>query len=371
MSIKPVKIGIVGCGNISHAYLTYSKMFGVLDIVAVSDVLIERAQARAAEFSVPCACTVEELLRRDDVEIVLNITTPQSHKEIALAALAAGKHVYNEKPLGVTRRDGLEIMSAADRAGLRVGCAPDTVLGAGHQTARKLIDDGAIGRPVAAAAFMMCPGHESWHPDPEFYYKLGGGPMMDMGPYYLSDLTMLLGPVTRVSGAAGIQINPRTITSDKKRGALIDVETPDHVAGLMHFECGAIGTIITSFAARGSQLPRIEIYGTEGSLSVPDPNAFGGPVRLLAGGSKEWKDVPLLDGYAGNSRSLGLADMALAIRTGREHLVTGRQAYHVLDVMHSFLDSSSVGRHYDITSTFTRPAPLAVGRGEDQFPGSK
>jgi predicted dehydrogenase len=367
MDLKPVKIGFIGCGNISGAYLKNAKRFPILDVAAVADIDKDRAKAKAAEFGVPSACGVRQLLNRDDIEIVVNLTTPQAHAKVNAAILKAGKHAYCEKPLAVTRAEGKRTLALAAEKNLRVGCAPDTVLGAGHQTARKLLDEGAIGRPVAAMAFMTCPGHESWHPDPEFYYKVGGGPMMDMGPYYLSDLTMLLGPIARVSGSAKILINPRTITSKAKFGQKIDVETPDHVAGTMDFACGAIGTIVMTFAVRGAQLPRIEIYGTEGTLSVPDPNGFGGPVKLLKAGSREWTEVPLTHIYVENSRSIGVADMAYAIRSGRAHRITGQQAYHVLDVMHGFLDSSNKGKHYAVPSTFDRPAALPVGLAEGQL----
>jgi predicted dehydrogenase len=365
--IKPLKVGVVGCGNISSAYLKFSKRFPILDIVALADLDLDRAKARASEFNIPSACSLDELLKRDDVEAILNLTTPQAHHEVSMLAIQACKHVYGEKPLAVTREEGLEILAAAKLKGVRVGCAPDTVLGAGHQTARKLIDDGAIGTPVAATAFMMCPGHESWHPDPAFYYKIGGGPMMDMGPYYLSDLTMLLGPVKRLSAQADIMINPRTITSQPKNGTTIDVETPDHITGVMKFHSGVVGTIITSFAVKSTGLPFIEIYGTAGSIRVPDPNCFGGPVLLLNGDSKQLQEVPLTHSYAENSRSIGLADLAYAVRTGRPHRITGQQGYHVLDVMHGFLDSSRTGRHYDVGSTFARPAALPAGLADGEL----
>lgn len=367
MALKPMNVGVIGCGNISAAYLGISKKFPILNVVAVADLDMDRAKARAAEFEIASACSVEELLARDDIEAVLNLTTPQAHREVALQAIAAGKHVYNEKPLGVTRDDGLAILEAGKVEGLRVGCAPDTFLGGGHQTARKLIDDGAIGRPVAATAFMMCPGHESWHPDPEFYYKLGGGPMMDMGPYYLTDLTMLLGPIRRVTASAEILINPRTIGSETKRGQQIEVETPDHVAGTLEFECGAIGTIVTSFAVPRASLPFIEIYGTGGSISVPDPNGFGGPVKLFQAGEKQWTEPELTHGYCDNNRSIGLADLATSVRTGRPQRVTGEQAYHVLDVMHALLDAARTGSRQQIESTFDRPAPLPMGLAEGEL----
>jgi predicted dehydrogenase len=241
---------------------------------------------------------------------------------------------------------------------VRVGCAPDTFLGGGIQTCRKLIDDGWIGAPVAAVAFMMSHGWESWHPDPEFYYELGGGPMLDMGPYYLTALVSLLGPIVRVTGSARISFPERTIGSGPKQGQKIAVETPTHVAGVLDFGGGAVATIITSFDVWAANLPRIEIYGSAGSLSVPDPNTFGGPVRIRLAGEGEWRDVPLTHGFTENSRGLGVADMAHAIRAGRPHCASGELAYHVLDVMAAFEEASAAGRHVPITSGPPRVAAL-------------
>ncbi|MHB1296226.1 MAG: Gfo/Idh/MocA family protein [Anaerolineae bacterium] len=365
--MQTVKIGIIGCGNISAAYLRTVQAFTILEAVACADIDPARAEARAKEFGVPKACSVAELLADPEIQLVVNLTTPQAHTEINLAAIAAGKHVYTEKPLAVTREDGRRVLEAAAKAGLRVGCAPGTFLGGGLQTCRKLIDDGAIGQPVACAAFMMSRGHETWHPDPAYYYQPGAGPMFDMGPYYLTALTTLLGPIRRIAGTAGVQIPDRTITSQPKYGQKITVNTPDHVTGTFDFASGAIGTIITTFATCSSQLPRIEIYGTERTLSVPDPNSLGGPVRMCAAGQKEWEDVPLAFGHADgrNMWGIGVADMAHAIAAGRPHRATGRQAYHVLDLMSSFLDSAREGVYRQIESTMERPAPLPLGLLED------
>lgn len=365
--METVKIGIIGCGNISAAYLRTVKAFSILEAVAVADIDPARAVARAQEFGVPRACSVQELLADPTIQIVVNLTTPQAHTEINLAAIEAGKHVYTEKPLAVTREDGAQILAAARTKGVRLGCAPGTFLGGGLQTCRKLIDDGAIGRPVAASAFMMSHGHESWHPDPAYYYKIGAGPMFDMGPYYLTALTTLLGPVSRVAGCAGIQIGERTITSQPKYGEKIIVETPDHVVGSLNFVSGAIGTIITTFATWRSQLPRIEIYGTDGTLSVPDPNTLAGPVAICKASDKEWTEVALTHGHADgrNMWGIGVAEMAHSIVAGRPQRVTGDQAYHVLDVMQAFLDSSLSGQYYEVKSTFTRPTPLPLGLAED------
>lgn len=365
MSVSKVKVGIIGCGNISGAYLRAGSTFEILDIVAVADALPERARAKADEFSrdgrALRALTVAELLDDPEIRIVVNLTTPNAHAEVALAALNAGKSVYNEKPLAITREDGQRMLALAKSKGLLIGGAPDTFLGGGHQTCRRLIDDGAIGVPVAATAFMTCHGHESWHPDPEFYYKAGGGPMFDMGPYYLTALVNMIGPVARVTGSARVTFPERTITSQPKHGARIVVDVPTHVAGALDFANGAIGTLVTSFDVWSANLPRIEVYGSEGSLSVPDPNGFGGPVRLWRATNKEWVDVPLTHGYAENYRSIGVADMAYALSTGRPHRASGDLTYHVLDIMHAFHDASREGRHITLTSTCHQPAPLPVG----------
>ncbi len=356
-----MNVGIVGCGTISAIYLTNARWLSAIDIVACADVFSERAVARAAEYGVPKACGVTELLADPAIEIVLNLTIPNAHAEIALAALEAGKSVYNEKPLAISRADGQRMLALAAVKGLRIGCAPDTFLGGGIQTCRKLIDDGAIGQPVAAVAFMMNHGPEHWHPDPDFYYQVGAGPMFDMGPYYLTALVNLLGPIRRVTGSAQITTPERAITSEPKYGTLIRVNTPTHVAGLMDFASGAVGTIITSFDVWGSNLPRIEIYGTEGTVSVPDPNTFGGPVRLNRARQQEWEEIPLTHGYTENSRGIGVADMAAAIRSGRPHRANSALAYHALDLMHAFHDASRTGAHIDISSACDRPAPLPLG----------
>jgi predicted dehydrogenase len=363
--MQKVKVGIVGCGNISNSYLTNAKNFPILDIVAVADIVLERAKEKAEAHGVPHAMTVKEILKNPDIQMIINLTIPKAHAQVALAAIKSGKSVINEKPLAVNREEGKAILAAAKAKKVRVGCAPDTFLGAGHQTARKLIDEGAIGRPVAATAFMMCPGHEGWHPNPEFFYEAGGGPMFDMGPYYVTDLLQLLGPVKRIMGSAKIVIPVRTIGSKPKAGKKIRVKTPDHIAGNMEFESGAVATIITSFATcntRPSVPQPITIYGTEGTIMVPDPNGFDGIVKLWrkeAGGS-DFIDVPPSH-TTGYGRSVGAADMAKAILTKRDHRVSGERAYAVLDIMQGFIDSSDNGRAYNIKAKYTRPAPMPTG----------
>ena len=358
--MEKTKIGIVGCGNISGIYFKAGQTFEILQVKACADLVPDRAAAKAGEFNCK-AVTVEQLLADPEIKIVVNLTVPNAHASVALAAVEAGKSVHNEKPLTVRREDGRKLLELAKAKGVRVGCAPDTFLGGGIQTCRKLIDDGWIGQPVAATAFMTCHGHESWHPDPEFYYKAGGGPMFDMGPYYLTALVSLMGPVKRVTGSARVTFPQRTVTSKPKYGTKITVDVPTHVAGVMDFASGAVGTIITSFDVWAANLPRIEIYGTEGSMSVPDPNGFGGPVRIFRPGQKEWVEMPLTHIYAENSRGIGVADMAYALRSGRPHRANGELAFHVLDVMHAFHDASASGRHIEMQSTCHRPAPLPMG----------
>ncbi|MFY9175757.1 MAG: Gfo/Idh/MocA family oxidoreductase [Caldicoprobacterales bacterium] len=358
--MSKVKVGIIGCGNISDIYLkNCTQVFDNLEVVSCADLIRERAEQKAEEYNIK-ACSVEELLSDPEIEIVINLTIPKAHAEVCLAALEAGKHVYVEKPLAITREDGKEILETAKEKGLLVGGAPDTFLGAGLQTCRKLIEDGWIGQPIGATAFMVNHGHESWHPDPEFYYKVGGGPMFDMGPYYLTALISLMGPIKRVTGSARITFPERLITSEPKYGTKISVDVPTHVAGIMDFESGAIGTILTSFDVWGSQLPRIEVYGTTGSMIVPDPNTFGGPVLIKRAGDKDWIEMPLSHGYAENSRGLGVSDMARALREGGLHRANGDMLYHVLDVMHGFHDASNQGKHIELESTCKQPEPLPI-----------
>ena len=354
-----VNVGVVGCGVISSTYLKNMTQAEGLTVAACADMLVDRAQARAAEFGVPWAGTVEDMLADPSIDIVVNLTIPAAHYAVARAALAAGKSVYNEKPLALTREEGQALVDLARQKGVLLGGAPDTFLGAGLQTCRAVLDDGVIGRPVAATAFMLNHGHESWHPDPAFYYQPGGGPLFDMGPYYLTALISLMGPVRRVAATAQTTFAERTITSKARRGETIQVNTPTHIAATLDFAAGAVGTLITSFDVWAHTLPRIEIYGTEGSLSVPDPNNFGGEVQVRRMGESEWRDVALVEGRTDNGRGLGVADMADALRTGRAPRAGGDLTFHVLDIMQACLESSDSGRHIELTSTCDRPAPLA------------
>ncbi|KGE17170.1 Gfo/Idh/MocA family protein [Paenibacillus wynnii] len=359
--MEKVKVGIIGCGKISSIYMENCQKFEILDLVACADMDLARAQEQANQYNIPKVLTTEELLSDPEIKIVINLTIPAAHAEVTLKALHAGKHVYVEKPLAVTKEEGQSVLELAKEKGLLVGSAPETFLGAGIQTALKLINEGGIGLPIAATAFMMGRGHEHWHPDPEFYYATGGGPMFDMGPYYLTALVQLLGPIQTIAGMTGKALTERTITSEKKFGQKIPVNIPTHIAGTLQFENGAIGTLITSFDVfGGSDLPFIEIYGTEGSIQVPDPNTFGGPVKVRRMGDAEWSEQPLLPGYDQNTRGIGPADMAYAIQKGRPHRASAELAYHVLEAMWAFHESSDSRTYYEMKSTCTRPAALPI-----------
>ena len=363
-----LKLGVVGCGNISEIYLQNLCSFADIEVAAVSDMDLERARARANEFHIPRALPVETLLAEPDIEVILNLTIPKAHFEVAMAALAAGKNVYNEKPLAVKQEDARKILDLAAERGLRVGCAPDTFLGAALQTSRQLIDAGAIGTPVGATAFMISHGHEDWHPDPAFYYQHGGGPMFDMGPYYLTALVILIGPVSRVTGSAQISFPERTVTSRPKFGSTIRVEVPTNIATVVDFANGAVGTMLMTFDVWLAGLPRMEIYGSEGTLRIPDPNNFGGSVELWRHDAREWRTMPLINNLTANYRGLGVADMARAIREGRPHRANGQLAYHVLEIMHAAHDASREERHIKLASNCERPSP--IGADEFEFGGT-
>ena len=356
--MTPIAIGIIGCGNISQAYFQACKRFPFLHLKGCADLNPAAAQAKAAEHDC-AAMSLDELLADPAISIVINLTIPKAHAAIDLRVLDSGKHVFSEKPFALTRAEGEAVVALAKRKNLRVGCAPDTVLGAGIQTCRGLIDQGAIGTPIAFHANMICGGHESWHPSPEFYYQAGGGPMFDMGPYYLHALITLLGPVRRVTGLTRTSFPTRTITSQPKHGAVIPVEIPTHIVGTLEFANGVVGQLTTSFDVRhGHHAPTMEIFGTEGSLSIPDPNGTGGPVSIKQPHTKDWVELNLTHPYREGSRGVGVADLAMAIATGRDHRANERIALHALDIMQAIHESSDQGRHITLTSTCERPAAM-------------
>ena len=366
--MKKQVIGVVGCGNISDIYL--ENLTGIFkDLVEVkscTDLSRQRREEKAEKYGVEAVGSLEDMLADPEIDIILNLTTPPVHAGVDLAAVQAGKHVFSEKPLAVTLDEAASVLGEAKQKGVRVGCAPDTFLGAGIQTARHLIDEGVIGDVVSVSACMACHGHESWHPNPEFYYQTGGGPMMDMGPYYLTALVNLAGPITRVAGMANKAFGTRIMTSPERNGDTVEVEIMTHVTGAIEFAGGAAGTIITSFDIWKSDVPRIEVHGTKGSLSIPDPNTFGkggNELLLCKGSSGEWETVPLTGfSYEENSRGLGVVDMALAIGQDRPHRASGELAGNVLEAMIGFEIAAESGKYYELSKRLNmRPAAMVKG----------
>ena len=353
--MKKVKVAIVGVGSISGIYLdNITKVFKELELVGVCDLVPERAESARDNYGVKIYPTMHDIFADEEIELVLNLTRPYEHFEVTKAALLAGKHVYTEKPLGATFEEGKALMELAEEKGLLLGGAPDTFLGAGIQTCRKLIEDDFIGDVIGGAAFMICRGHETWHPDPDFYYQFGGGPMMDMGPYYVTALVNLLGGVRGVTGVTKSAFAERVITSNPKSGSIVKVETPTYVTGTLDFENGATATIFTTFDVFYPFQARLEIYGTKGTLFVPDPNNFGGPIMLFRGEDQASREMPLLFDYAENSRGLGLADMAKGIRDGRSYRADAQQIYHVLEILTAFERSSDLKAYYPLTTNFRK-----------------
>ncbi|MGI6773235.1 MAG: Gfo/Idh/MocA family protein [Acutalibacteraceae bacterium] len=354
-----VNVGVIGCGNISGIYFSnLINLFQNTNVFACADIRPERAQAASEKWNIPVMSN-EEMMNCPDIQIILNITTPDAHYSLCKQALESGKNVHVEKPLSLTFEQGCELTALAKEKGLLLGGAPDTFMGAGIQTCRKLIDNDFIGEPIGATAFMLCHGHEGWHPSPEFYYQYGGGPMFDMGPYYLTALAFLMGSVTEVTGLTSKPFEQRIITSQPKYGKIIDVEVPTTVAGLLRFENGAVASIITSFDVWKSTLPRIEIYGTKGTLIVPDPNTFGGPVLLSTLDGSGFKEIPLTHGYAENSRGLGVADMARCVMEGRkDNRASGELANHVLEIMSAIHKANDEKIIYKMKTRINKPAPL-------------
>jgi predicted dehydrogenase len=357
---RKVGVGIIGAGNISSAYIKAMQGFSILDIRGIADMRPEAAAARASEFGLE-ATSIEALLADPEIAIIVNLTIPRAHVAVGLQAIAAGKHVHGEKPLGVTFAEGKQLVDAARARGLRVGSAPDTFLGGAHQQCRQLIDEGRVGRIVGGTAFFACPGHERWHPDPAFYYDVGGGPVLDMGPYYITDLVNLLGPVRSVMAASATPQKERMIYSEPKKGPMMPVKVATHVAGILSFRSGALIQVTLSFDVPAHAHLPFELYGTEASLLVPDPNWFGGEIKTRTPVEKEWQSVPVTLPYAdANYRSLGVADLAAAILDNRPHRASGDLALHVLEVMEGFEKSSEAGRPVEMSTTVERPAPLAT-----------
>ncbi|MEU0026980.1 Gfo/Idh/MocA family oxidoreductase [Streptomyces sp. NPDC006335] len=357
------RIGVVGLGVISRAYLDTLVGRSAVRVTAVADLDASRSQAVAAELPGVQALSVGELLSSPDVDTVLNLTIPAAHAEIALGAIGHGKNVYGEKPLAAELADARAVLEAADKAAVGVGCAPDTVLGTGVQTARAAVEAGAVGRPLFASAAMVTPGHERWHPHPDFYYTAGGGPLLDMGPYYLSSLVHLLGPVRAVTGASSRLRAERVIGSGPRAGERIPVEVDSHVSGILEHEGGALTTLTTSFDGVATTAAPIEVHGEKGTLTVPDPNHFDGEVRLLELGAAQWRTLAPSAGYAGATRGVGLLDF-VAADGRRAPRAGGELALHVLETMTALLRSSAEGRRIELSTSVERPAPVPLTPAE-------
>lgn len=352
-----MKVGIIGCGVIVAQYLATFDALPDVELVAVADLDPSRAQAVADSREGVRALGVDELIADPGVDTVLNLTIPAAHADIDLKVIAAGKHVYSEKPFAVTTEEGRAVLRAAEEAGVLIGSAPDTVLGTGTQTARAAIDEGLIGTPIAATATMVTAGHERWHPQPDFYYLPGGGPLLDMGPYYIHALVTLLGPVQEVIGAASRTRGERTIAKGPRAGETIPVSTDTHVTGVLIHESGVLSTLVMSFDAIATGIHPIEIHGSQATLAVPDPNHFDGEVSLRRLASEGWEALPVSAGYEGASRGIGLQDMAMRDEQLR---ASGRLGQHALEVMNSLLESAHSGARVDVASTCERPEAVAL-----------
>jgi len=376
--VSPTVIGIIGCGNISDAYLRGAARSRHVRVRAVADIRTDAATAKGREYGVD-AFSVDQLLAAADIEVVVNLTIPAAHAPVSLQIIEAGKHVYLEKPLATRFAEAKSVMQASLAKGLRVGCAPDTFLGAAHQACRYAIDDGRIGMPVAGAAAVLSHGMEDWHPNPAFFYQHGGGPIHDLGPYYVTQLVNLLGPVARVSAEASMPFKTRTITSEPLNGQTIDVKVPTTVNGTLAFANGANVTLSHSWDVWKHRRMPLEIYGSEGTLAGPDPNFFGGEPMVSERGG-DWLPVEIAAHPFGipnrttrtgtlvaDYRIIGLLDMAVALRTGRPHRVNGTLALHVLEVLDAFERSSREGRHIFMETSCERPEKLPLGEAEEVF----
>ena len=367
-------VGIMGCGNISAAYMSLAPLFRGIEVRACADIVPAAAQARAKEFGIR-AETVEGLVTADDIDIVVNLTIPAAHFEIAKMAIAGGKHLYSEKPFVLAVKEGKAIARQAEKKGVRVGSAPDTFLGGAHQLARHLIDEGKVGKITSGTCFVMSHGMEHWHPNPDFFFQPGAGPVLDIGPYYITNLIQLIGPVKRVMAVSSTPSPTRTITSTPRYGQKIKVETPTTIQSLLEFENGASIMFGASWDVWEHGHSPMELYGEDGTLHVPDPNFFGGEVAMTQGAKPvkrlpAWKhpfSVPNQKhdrGMLANYRAAGLADMALAIREGRPHRCSLEMALHAVDVMTSILKSGETGRAVDISTTCERPAALGIAEAK-------
>lgn len=379
---RKVGVGIIGCGTIADVYMTnITEHYKNVELLAVADLYVEKAKQAAERFNLPKGCTVEELLAMDEIEIVLNLTIPAAHYTVNMQVLNAGKHVYCEKPLTLDFKDAKEVVETAKKKGLMAVSAPDTFLGAGSQTARKLVDKDKIGKVFGFTANMTCPGHELWHPAPGFYYKKGGGPMFDMGPYYITMLVSILGPIKKIACFTTIGRSERNVL-----GTVTTTEVPTHYSGIVEFENGAVGTINMSFEVWDSSLPCLELYGTKGTVSVPDPNAFAGQMTIFDGTKLEKTinaitaphpakivtmmeqraecrmEQPLLFAFdpnpRGNMRGLGVSDMGQSIIDERPSRLSAALSLHVVEALNAFAISAETGTVYEMTTSCERTEPM-------------
>lgn len=358
--MRKIKVGVVGCGNISDLYLgNCTKYFNNLDMYACSDVDLSRAREKCFKFNIKKWMSVDALMDDPEIDIVLNLTTPKFHAEISNMAIEHGKHVYSEKPLSVTCEQAKNLLTKARQQNLRIGCAPDTFLGGGIQTMRNLIDNGYIGDPIAVFAHFADHGPESWHPDPGYYYQVGAGPLYEIGPYILTALINLVGPLKRVVGVTKKSCNERIVTSAKHFGEKIPVEVETHVTGLLEFVNGTVGTLLSSYDIWGTRLPFLEVYGSKGTLALGVPlYEFGGPVSFKSSEGSSWEQVPLLYGNTEILRGLGVSDLAESLVTGEPHRANGELGFHVLETMQGILISASTGTSYELSSACERPRPM-------------
>jgi len=352
----PARVGIVGCGVISRHYAENATAFESFDVVACADVDPAPAGALAAEHGLAVA-TVDELIADPSIDVVLNLTPPAAHAAVLRPALAAGKHVYTEKPLAATVAEAEELLAEAELRGLRIGCAPDTFLSGAYQAARTLIDRGALGEPLSVSAAMLIGGPESWHPNADIFFRDGGGPMLDMGPYYLTAIAALLGPFRRVAGFAATRTRERVFGVGPRAGERFSVAIPTHAAAAMELGSGVTANLVASFEAPGQYVCDLQIHGTEGTLALPDPNAFTGPLRIRRA-REGWQEVPFSSRGPQDARGIGLGEMVEAISAGRPHRASGRLALHVLDVATSVLRAAVEGRTIDVVTRCDRLEPM-------------
>ncbi|MEX3007599.1 Gfo/Idh/MocA family protein [Hoeflea sp. TYP-13] len=374
--MQPLRIGVIGCGRISDIYFTTLARYDAVRITACASLDMEESRLKAVQYNIPKACTPQDIFADPDIDCVLNLTIPTAHAEISLKSLESGKHVYSEKPFVSDMSDGRLVLQKAAEKGLMVGNAPDTFLGGRWQTVRKLLDTGAIGRPTGVAAFVGSHGTERHHPNPDFYYRNGGGPMFDLGPYYLTAMVFFLGPITRVAGMSNRAFDKRMIENGPRNGEWMQVDVDTHVQGMLEFASGAIGSITMSFDIWDSEMPRLEIYGENGTICIPDPdpvhgaNVFEGEVLYRTRETSRWSHKPRATGRESwqvaenghglneDNRGIGLVDMAYAIHENRPPRASGELAYHVLEVMTGILDSHGAGRFAQISSRCAVPEPL-------------